>query len=127
MVQNGPMMPRGIGFILAGLACILTGFNFWRTGWDFRENLPVPRFAGIPWTIFGVVMIVIGINKTINRRKKPDQYLACPICQTVAEVRLASNNKCSKCGSDLELLEGFYERHPEFKNSNKDKKAHEDD
>ena len=74
--------------------------------------------------MFGVVMIVYGAKKIINKGKKPDQYLACPVCQTVAEVRLASNNKCPKCGSDLELLEGFYERHPEFKSSNKYKKSY---
>lgn len=119
-------MSRGIGILLAGVACILTGFNFWRTGWDFRENLPVPRFAGIPWAMFGVVMIVFGAKKIANRGKKPDQYLVCPVCQKVVEVRLASNNKCPKCGSDLELLEGFYERHPEFRNSNNKNESYKD-
>jgi hypothetical protein len=119
-------MSRGIGILLAGVACILTGFNFWRTGWDFRENLPVPRFAGIPWAMFGVVMIVFGAQKIINKGKKPDQYLVCPVCQKVVEVRLASNNKCPKCGSDLELLEGFYERHPEFRNSNNKNESYKD-
>ncbi len=108
-------MSRGFWFILVGLACMFTGFNFWRTGWDFRENLPVPHFAGIPWAIFGVVMIVFGTKKIINKGKKPDQYLICPVCQKVVEVRLAKDKKCPECGSDLEILEGFYERHPEFK------------
>lgn len=120
-------MSRGVGFILAGLACILNGFNFWTNGWDYRENLPVPHFAGIPWALFGVLLIVFGTQKILSRGKKPDEYLVCPICQKVVEVRLASDNKCPNCGSDLELLEGFYERHPEFKNSLKDEKAHGDD
>jgi len=107
-------MSRGIGFILGGLSCVFGGYRIWKTGWDFRDNVSVPRFAGIPVAIFGVMMIYLGIKKIMNRRKDPDAYLICAKCQNMVQVHQAPDGKCPKCGADLEILEGFYKRHPEL-------------
>jgi hypothetical protein len=110
-------MSKGLGFLLGGIVCILSGLNLWKTGWDFRNNLPVPHFVGILWMIFGVFLIIYGIKMILNREKTPTEYLICPACQNVVEVRQTPDKKCPKCGADLEVLKGFYQRHPELKKS----------
>lgn len=108
-------MSRGVGFILGGLSMVFGGYHIWKTGWNLRDNLPVPHFTGIPVAIFGAMMIFLGIKTIVNKEKKPDEYLICPSCETVVKFIQAAGEKCPQCGAKLDVLEGFYERHPEFK------------
>lgn len=112
-------MSRGIGFILGGLLITFGGYRIWKTGWDYRDNLPVPRFAGIPVALFGAAWIFLGIRILANKEKKPDQYMICPVCEMVVKFDRTMDKQCPKCGATLDVLEGFYERHPQFKNQNK--------
>jgi hypothetical protein len=112
-------MSRGVGFILGGLSIAFGGYRIWKTGWNFRDTLPVPRFAGIPVAIFGIMMIFLGIRIIMNRGKQPDQYMICPVCETVVKFIQGTDEKCPQCGAKIDVLEGFYERHPGFKATQK--------
>lgn len=112
-------MSRGVGFILGGLSIVFGGYRIWKTGWDFRDNLPVPHFAGIPVAIFGAMMILLGIRIITNKGKKPNEHLICPVCETAVKFSQTTGEKCLRCGAKLDVLEGFYERHPEFKATQK--------
>jgi len=112
-------MSRGVGFILGGLSIAFGGYSIWKTGWDFRDNLPVPHFVGIPVAIFGTMMVFLGIKIIVNKGKKPDQYLICPVCETAFQFSQDTDEKCPRCGAKLDVLEGFYERHPKFKTTQK--------
>lgn len=112
-------MSRGVGFILCGLSSVFGGYSIWKTGWNFRDNLPVPHLVGIPVAIFGSMMIFLGIKIIVKTGKKPDQYLICPACETVVKFIQGTDEKCPQCGAKLDVLEGFYERHPECKATQK--------
>ena len=44
------------------------------------------------------------------------EFFKCTKCGKVFDSKLVKNSMCPKCDGALEKLEGFYERHPEFKN-----------
>jgi len=106
---------KGVGLIFGGLLIILAGHGAWKRGWDFKYNLPVPRFLWIPCTIVGALFIFVGLKNIMKKGKDPDEYLICVKCQNMVQVYKAPDGKCPKCGGDLEILKGFYERHPELK------------
>ncbi len=68
-------------------------------------NIPI----GIALIISGVVIIWIDV---IRPRK---DNLICPKCEELYRWKKSLGDKCPKCGTILEDLEGFYERHPELR------------
>ena len=58
-------------------------------------------------TIYGLILIIKG--KLTN---KPINYI-CGKCESMYEGQSIIGDICPKCGSVLEDLKGFYERHPE--------------
>ena len=53
--------------------------------------------------------------KLIDIFKLTDDVLMCPKCGEPYNNLDVKNNMCPTCKVDLESVEGFYDRHPEFK------------
>ena len=70
-------------------------------------------------TPFAILLILIGIyffslaEKKSSEEKKQNEYYICPDCLTPVEGKDIPDLKCLKCSTQLEELEGFYDRHPE--------------
>jgi hypothetical protein len=76
-------------------------------------ELPVPEQAKWVWACLGLLLVWYGIWGHRLRYNKKAGSRIIPTCQ-----KLVMDNKqvkCSDCNALLEPLDGFYERHPEFK------------
>jgi hypothetical protein len=102
------MSRRRIGILLLGLIFIVGGFNFVKTGFDYIHGFPVPRLGGVLMMLLGIAFILYAIFTW-----EDTSFTICPACEEAFVTRKVPDLKCPKCGADLELMEGFYERHPE--------------
>jgi hypothetical protein len=104
-------MSKGkIGLLLGGLIFVLTGLGLAKTGFDFLHGFHVPRFVAILWVMLGIGAIVYALSP-----KEATSLMICPVCEEVYGRGKVPDSKCPQCGADLEILEGFYERHSEGK------------
>jgi uncharacterized membrane protein YvbJ len=67
-----------------------------------------PRYLGI-----GIVFFIGTFWWQSSQNEPP--YLICRKCKETTEKGKESSALCTKCGGELEDLEGFYERHPELR------------
>lgn len=82
----------------------------WPFCWDWSAyNVPLGAIVAI----IGVFMFIIAFRKGQMRRP----VLMCPKCEKPYSLSLKTRI-CPTCSSDLEPLDGFYERHPELKDNN---------
>jgi len=74
------------------------------------------KYAGI-LIIIGVTLFIIGYRKGYKLKKfiADDVFLICPKCGEPYNSNDVTNDMCPKCQVALEEIEGFYNRHPEFK------------
>ena len=105
-------MNTKIGLILAGIISTVMGLDILIKKGGVLYRQPVPQIAGVALTIFGLFLLVIGIFKSqsVTSRK----YI-CPKCEEIVERSGSDDIYCPKCGTKMEPLEGFYERHPDRK------------
>jgi hypothetical protein len=102
---------------LSGLLFCGMGFQIYIQGgwWSPRGNMYIGY--GDTKTPIGILAIIIGvllcINAIFGKWKKPQVYI-CPECEEIVE-RSGDEVFCPKCGTKMEPLKGFYERHPELK------------
>jgi hypothetical protein len=99
--------------ILTGALCMILGvmiihdpkmsLGFYQIKSGF--NVPV----GIAVIILGAFFIWTDV---IKPRK---ENLICPTCEELFRCTESLGDKCPKCRTKLEPLEGFYKRHPELK------------
>ena len=85
---------------------------------DTKHNF-IYDFSEVKWPL-GIFLTLLGVCFLyFSLRRKPNNtasgFRICPICRTTLETINSSENRCSLCGTDLEELDGFYERHPEIK------------
>ena len=71
-------------------------------------------YSYLPEFVFLFVVVFVGIF-VLESMKKKEVYLKCPKCGNVIATCENIENVCQECGSTLERLDGFYERHPETK------------
>jgi len=68
---------------------------------------------------FAFSMIFVGIFSVWMAAKSKlytgNDILMCPQCNQPIERKQTQGNKCPTCDVELEPLDGFYDRHPEFK------------
>jgi hypothetical protein len=110
-------------YILAGILLLITSlitlekdyFN-WYGG---RFFIGKGRYSiAIVIMISGALAIFVALRKSF----KPfyyTTYLKCLNCNKVFGDKKTSNLLCPNCGGQLEELDGFYDRHPEFKEEEK--------
>jgi len=76
-------------------------------------------FSEVKWP-FGILLTLLGIGFlyfTFRKRfeESNSDFLICPTCQKPFDPKDIEENQCTTCGTDLENLNGFFERHPELK------------
>ena len=103
----------GVSLILIGVMMIIdpifysTKYNY---TWDFTE---------VKWPL-GCFLVILGSYFLVsNLKKKAQDYeervLMCPKCIAPFNHSAVPNKNCPDCGTQLENLEGFYERHPDLR------------
>ena len=99
----------GVALILAGLSVLVAPVYYHHS---YRVYID---FSNIKWP-YSIVSISVGILCLyLTFSKKPDNALPwiCSKCEKIAYIKSTNkNNVCKLCGSNLEKLKGFYERHP---------------
>ncbi len=111
--------------ILAGWICFLSGILTPLTGGGKYKGFKVYDFVGYIQLFIGAIVLIYlwktreSVSLNSDESNEPEDMI-CPKCQTgyLAEDLPENFRKdiCSECGAKLELLDGFYERHPELKN-----------
>ncbi len=111
--MNKTLMFGGIILILMGISIYLCPRYY-----DFKYARYVD-FTGYnkPYGIALAAAGILFIWKSLTKEYKPDRKvtLICPKCDEAFELKESSDKRCPKCGTDIEPLKGFYERHPERK------------
>lgn len=93
----------GVMTILSPTAC------WYGYCWDQSAyNIPL----GIGISLLGLAMLLLSCRKGQRDYKK---VFICPHCETALPLAEARDGMCPRCGTPMEPLEGFYERHPELK------------
>jgi ribosomal protein S27E len=118
------------GFLSVGWLCLLVGFflfldgliSFFQGGTSFMgAYAPVTKLSAIVVLGFGLFFMMIGY-KQITKKKPPEvKYLKCPGCGHVCFAHEAPDRKCPKCSGAVENIEGFFDRHPEFRDEGLEK------
>ena len=112
MKNKTAMKILGLLMIATGLEVVIFG------GADFRGFM-IPDWAGYPILLGGLVSLVFGFVATKKQTGDELDYLVCSSCLHSVEPSSSASKQCPKCGGHLESLEGFYDRHPELKDSRK--------
>ncbi|WP_432735885.1 hypothetical protein [Maridesulfovibrio sp. FT414] len=101
--------------ILAILFASLGLLTLW-VGEGTYKGFAVPGFVG--WIELGVAAAFAILGFRAEQNPYEAQITICHKCQTVYSPQETPNDsKCQNCQCPLEPLEGFYERHPELKDS----------
>jgi ribosomal protein S27E len=114
---------RGLLFLVLGLLFIIFGgvvYN--KGGFDhWGVYAPVTKLTAIGVIVFGAFWMRSGY-KAMKEDKPEVKYLKCPGCGHVCFAHEAPDRKCSKCSGAVENLDGFFDRHPEFRDEGSEKK-----
>jgi phage FluMu protein Com len=114
----------GWSYLAVGFVLIVFGvMALYEGGFSFHGVFgPISKLTAIGIIVFGVIMMRSGYKNVTsdNAPQKRDKFLKCNRCGHVYHFHEVQNKKCPKCSEDVENIEGFFERHPEFR-ENKDK------
>lgn len=110
------------GFLLSGIVAVVLGYMLVITGFDYLHGFPVPRLAGVLSMLMGVAFIIYGLRSGLDTT-----FMICPECKEVYGRRKARDLRCPRCGTSLEPLDGFYERHPNLKKRSDQEPGHKND
>ena len=78
------------------------------------KGFAVPAFVG--WIELGAAAICAILGVRAKQDPYEEKIMICSKCQTVYPPEKTPNNsQCPNCHCSLELLDGFYERHPKLK------------
>lgn len=66
-----------------------------------------------------ICLFLIGILwfYSFIKHKKFNEFLICPKCLKTYYKYVVVDTKCLDCGAEVEEIDGFFERHPELKES----------
>jgi hypothetical protein len=83
--------------------------------------VPVSKFFSIGIIVFALIMMRSGykIITTEDTKSKRGRFLKCICCGRSYHSSEVPNSNCPECMGRLENIEGFFERHPEFRDDNK--------
>ena len=102
--------------LVGGISALGLGYEVYaKGGWWSAKSQMFVNYEGIrgPIASLFVIMGTMALYLAFKKNKICD-YI-CIECQHVEENLIGANVKCSKCGSDMEELDGFYSRHPDKK------------
>ena len=105
-------------FVIGGFSFLGLGYQVLKTGgwWSFK----LESFIGFgdARKPVGYSMMAVGcfllIYTTFGKWQNTTTYI-CPKCEETVEDIEGKDIYCPKCGTKMEPLKGFYERHPELK------------
>ncbi len=106
------MIKKRIAFTIGGIISCIIGFDIWTKKGGLLYHQPVPRISGIVLFGFGLTMIITGLFRP--KSFKQTKYI-CNKCKQITTVFNSTEINCPVCGTKMEPLKGFYERHPEKK------------
>ena len=115
------MSKKIISEILLGVLIILFGILIYFDTSPSIYGFSVPKSLGgllIILGLFWLFYVLFNKNKLITNWKKAkeaESIWICPQCLKPEYRRDNPDLNCSVCHSNLENLDGFYERHPELK------------
>jgi len=102
-----------IGSFFLGLLLIVIPLIRYATGkFSTLWGQSVSPLGDIGFFVFGIILVYITIFKSDFLVK---QGYICPNCEETVERTGTKEISCPKCGTKMEKLNGFYERHPELK------------
>ena len=101
------------GEIIGGCITIFFGLliGYFEDGTFYSRGYPVPRAVWILIVILGVSILIHGFK----HRKIPKYdygFVKCANCKNSFYRDQAKDYICPKCGSIVEDLEGYFDRHP---------------
>ena len=107
-------------YVYLGLVLLIFGFGIIiHPRWYSSKYELYFDYTGVHIPV-GSLFIVIGLLFVwVVLRKKAkfyqDKFLICPKCERSHNKKEVPDNQCLQCKVGLEDLDGFYERHPEKK------------
>lgn len=112
-------------FLIAGILTIISGidvirnkaFHYFGYGIDLSSS---SLSIGILIACFGAALIYMASRKNFLFVKK-EKYLKCTQCGKVYNVDSKLSKSCRDCNGELDDLEGFFTRHPEFQEQKRNK------
>jgi len=117
-------------FFTAGLLIIISGIDVIRNKsfHYFGYNIDLSNSSlsiGILIACFGAAVIYLAFREKFTFVKS-EIYFKCTQCGKVYDAEGELNKSCTDCDGELDDLEGFFDRHPEFK-TQKQKKHNKTD
>jgi hypothetical protein len=103
-----------IATIIIGIGCLWYGSNILMEGWSYLYGHPISRGTGVIVLIFGAFLFLFGCFRKARNNQDEEKFLICLSCRKTFREKDVPDLQCLDCGSDLEKLDGFYERHPEI-------------
>lgn len=97
-----------ISSTICGLMSIAIGIGMLDGGTTWRE-ITVEPWVGYVLIPFGLLLLIEAVIA-----KDTDEASMCPHCNEARHWKL-KGKPCPECGTTIEPLEGYYERHPELK------------
>ncbi len=101
-------------YFIGGLSSFGLGYEIYRKGgwWSWKSQMFI-NYEGMRGPIT-VLFILIGLMALFLAFKKNTicEHI-CVSCQHVEEKKIGVKHTCSRCGSNMEELKGFYSRYPE--------------
>lgn len=76
--------------------------------------------AGILWVVYSIVFRKKLDTNIKKSKQKEETFVICFQCRKPLYAASTNDDKCPHCGGNLENLDGFYDRHPELKEENKE-------
>ena len=112
-------MPKTrLGWLLMGLMLVGMGFlTYANKGWHFTRFGPTHHTAGYVFLIGGMIICLFAILKKDFPKGTKAIYVMCASCLTPSDEKDLKAGKCPKCNGSVEKLDGFYDRHPDLKES----------
>ena len=104
-----------IATVIIGIIFIWVGINVLKEGWSHLYGHPIPKVTGVFILFFGFYLVLGGFFPKARNKRNDEEFLICPTCRKPFGRGDFAENQCPICETDLENLEGFYERHPEVK------------
>jgi membrane protein YdbS with pleckstrin-like domain len=70
MGQLAKRMKKNISVInlALGALCIISGFDFYSSGWSFKYQQPISKIGAIVLIVFGIVLLIIELAKSFKLR-----------------------------------------------------------
>jgi hypothetical protein len=107
-------------FVIIIIICLKLGIDRWNT-YDDPMTWSELYFK-LPWLfLFGIGLFVVFFFTALFDKGGSRSFFICTKCLSIYHHNRVKNGICPNCFAKVEILAGFYERHPEFRNKKRRK------